>query len=79
MSAAPTTVGLISFTGRIGKHIYNTLLGAHQAGQVKFIVLHRPSSDISGIPSGVETRTIDLEKSGEEELKAATKGINILM
>jgi len=79
MSSAIPTIGLISFTGRIGKHIYNTLLQAHQSGQAKLVILHRASSDISSVPSSVETRIIDLVKGDEEELQVATKGINVLM
>jgi hypothetical protein len=74
-----TTIGLISHTGRISSHIYNPLVKAQEAGQVRLVVLHRSSSDISNIPKDMETRVLDLEKEDAGEMGRAIKGINVLM
>lgn len=73
------TIGLLSHTGGIGKAVLSTLLPAHKAGQVKLVVFHRSSSDLTAIPADVEKREIDLEKPDTAKLEEQVKGINVFM
>jgi len=75
----PITVGLLGHTGRVGSEILKNLIKYNQAGLIKPIVLHRPSSDISKIPSGIETRVLDLANDEPAQHLAAVEGINVVM
>jgi hypothetical protein len=76
---AMTTVGLINHNGQLGSAVMSALAPHAQKGDIKLVVLHRPSSDLSKVPHGVETRVLDLEKGDKAELKEAVKGLNIVM
>jgi uncharacterized protein YbjT (DUF2867 family) len=72
-----TTIAIIGHNGNVGKKVLPHLLKAHQAGQIKLVVLHRPSSAIDSIPSSVEKRLMDV--SDPKSLKELVKGINVLL
>ena len=73
------TVALMGHTGRTGRPALNHLAEAHAAGKIKLIVVHRPSSDTSIVPPGIETRVIDLDKNDEGEIAAAVRGVEIFL
>jgi nucleoside-diphosphate-sugar epimerase len=77
--SSTTTVGIIGHTGRVGSQVLKNLITYHEQGQIEVIVLHRPSSDISKVPSGIETRVIDLTQDEPEKHLAAIQGINVIM
>ena len=72
------TIGIMGHNGRIGAALSALLVKAHQAARIKLVVLHRSSSDISKIPSGIEKRVIDLE-GDVGSLRPAFSGINVMM
>ncbi|WWC90937.1 uncharacterized protein L201_005875 [Kwoniella dendrophila CBS 6074] len=73
------TVGFYGHSGRTGVVVTPRLLKARDEGKINLVVLHRPSSDISKLPQDLEKRVLDLEKGSEDEIKAAVKGINVLL
>jgi len=72
------TVGILGHNGLVGAALIPSLVKAHQANQLKLVVLHRATSDVSKIPSGIEKRVIDLA-AGVDAIKSVVKGINILL
>jgi uncharacterized protein YbjT (DUF2867 family) len=72
-----TTIAIIGHNGNVGRKVLPHLLKAHQAGQIKLVVLHRPSSAIDSIPSSVEKRV--MTGTDPESLKEVVKGINVLL
>jgi uncharacterized protein YbjT (DUF2867 family) len=72
-----TTIAIIGHNGNVGRKVLPHLIKAHQAGQIKLVVLHRPSSAIDSIPSSVEKRLMDV--SDPKSLKELVKGINVLL
>ena len=77
--AAITTVGVLGHTGRVGSHLVKHLIEYHRQGKVKLVILHRPSSNISNLPKGVETRMVDLTKDEPDKHLEAVKGLNVVM
>jgi nucleoside-diphosphate-sugar epimerase len=73
------TVGIIGINGNLGSHLFRHIVAAHTAGKLDVVVLHRPSSDVSSVPSGIEKRALDLEKADKAEVQRAVKGLNIIM
>jgi hypothetical protein len=73
----PHVVGLQGHTGRVGAGALQYLLKAHMADEIKLIIVHRPGSDVSMIPAGVEKRELDLANASEEEIKAAVSGLQV--
>lgn len=73
------TVALLNHNGRLGRAIYATLLPLVQHFRIALVVLHRPDSDISGIPPEVETRALDLDRGDLPHVRAAVQGINVVM
>jgi uncharacterized protein YbjT (DUF2867 family) len=72
-----TTIAIIGHNGNVGKKVLPHLLKAHQAGQIKLVVLHRPSSAIDNIPPTVEKRV--MTGTDSESLKDVVKGVNVLL
>ena len=50
----PTTIAIVGHNGNVGKQVVPHLVKAHQAGHIKLIVLHRPSSGLNNVPADVE-------------------------
>lgn len=73
------TVGILGINGNLGSHLFRHLVAAHDAGKLEVVVLHRPSSDLSAVPHGIEKRVLDLEKANKAEVQSAVKGLNIVM
>jgi len=71
------TIAIIGHNGNVGKKVLPHLIKAHEAGQVKLVVLHRTSSAIDNIPSTVEKRVMTGIDS--ISLKEVVKGVNILL
>lgn len=78
-SSSTLTVGLLGINGNLGSVLFKHLLSAHQAKRLTLVVLHRPSSDLSSVPQGVETRALDLDKGDKEALQKAVKGLQVVM
>lgn len=76
---SPTIVGILGHTGRVGSQITKNLINYQAQGLIKLVILHRPSSNISGLPSGVETRVVELEKEEPEKHFDAIKDLNVVM
>jgi uncharacterized protein YbjT (DUF2867 family) len=72
-----TTIAIIGHNGNVGKKVLPHLVAAHQAGQIKLVVLHRPSSAIDRIPSTVEKRLMN--GTDPESLKEVVTGVNVLL
>jgi len=70
------TVGLLGHNGFVGKALLHALLPAAQAGKIKLVVLHRPESDISTVPEGIEAREVDLDTGDVAKNSAALAGIH---
>ena len=73
------TIALLGHTGNLGSPIFADLIKAHQSGQIKLIVIHRASSDLTSVPADVEKRQIYLESGHLEHNQATIKGINVVM
>ena len=76
---SPTTIGILGHTGRVGSQITKNLIKYHTQGLVKLVILHRPGSRISDLPSEIETRVIELEKDEPENHFDAIKDLNVVM
>jgi nucleoside-diphosphate-sugar epimerase len=72
-----TTIAIIGHNGNVGKKVLPHLIKAHQAGQIKLVVLHRPSSAIDSVPSYVEKRVI--AGTDPDSLKEVVKGVHVLL
>lgn len=77
------TVAIYGASGSLGKATLASLLSSHQAGHIKLVILHRPSSDIKSLnlPSDVETRAIDLESDNDDNVTSlkAIKGLDVIV
>lgn len=71
------TIAIVGHNGNVGRKVVPHLIQAHQAGQIKLIVLHRPSSAVDTIPEDVERRVI--KDTDAQFLKGIIKGINVLL
>ena len=71
------TVALAGHTGRIGRPTLDALAKAQEAGKFKLVVVHRPGSNTSIVPKGIETRVLDLDQA--DTIEPALKGINVYM
>jgi hypothetical protein len=76
-SIMSTTIAIIGHNGNVGKKVLPHLIKAHQAGQIKLVVLHRPSSAIDSVPSYVEKRVI--AGTDPDSLKEVVKGVHVLL
>lgn len=74
MSTSTRTIAFVGHSGRIGKHVVQALSADPS---VKLRVLHRPTSDISTLPQGVETRQVDY--SDVAAVTEALRGVHVLM
>ncbi|KAH8655761.1 hypothetical protein BX600DRAFT_515455 [Xylariales sp. PMI_506] len=54
------SVGIFGATGYMGAPFSRALLKAHRAGLLRFVILHRPESDLARFPPDVEKRCLDL-------------------
>lgn len=74
-------VALIGHNGTVGENILPYLVEAHKKGSIKLVILHRPNSDLSKIPSdaGIEKRIIELEEGKINTIKAVVKDLEVVM
>ena len=63
----------------MGSAFLPALTAASRAKQIKLVLLHRPASDTSSYPEGIEKRVVDLEKGDIGEIKEAVEGLNVVM
>jgi hypothetical protein len=56
------SVGIWGATGFMGAPFSRALLKAHRANQLRFIILHRPESNLARYPPDIEKRCLDLQK-----------------
>jgi nucleoside-diphosphate-sugar epimerase len=74
------TVAIRGHDGNVGRHVLPHLVKAHQQGLIRLVILHRPSSDTSKLPSNIELRVIDTDtEEGRKQLPKQLAGINALM
>ena len=73
----PTTIAIVGHNGNVGKQVVPHLVKAHQAGHIRLIVLHRPSSGLNNVPADVERRVMN--GTDAEALKDVVKGVNVLL
>ncbi|WVQ74179.1 hypothetical protein IAR50_003773 [Cryptococcus sp. DSM 104548] len=76
---SPVTVGLLAHTGTVGAALFTPLYEAHKRGDVKLVILHRPSSDVSKVPAGVDKRIVELEESKVDAIRGATKDLEVVI
>lgn len=72
-----TTLAIIGHNGNVGKRVLPHLIKAHQNGQIKLVVLHRPASAIDSIPADVERR--EYLNTDVSSLREVVGGINIIL
>ncbi|XAO22688.1 hypothetical protein I312_101461 [Cryptococcus bacillisporus CA1280] len=74
-------VALIGHNGTVGENILPYLVDAHKKGSIKLVILHRPNSDLSKIPSdaGIEKRIIELEEGKVDAIKAVVKDLEVVI
>lgn len=75
---APPTVVQISATGLLGTQMYKLLLERHEKGEIKLIIVHRPSTKVD-VPEGVETRALEFNTATEEDVHRTMAGADIVM
>lgn len=74
------TIAIRGHNGNVGRHIFPHLVKAHDAGQIKLVVLLRAESIIPDLPRGAEHRVIDPEsEEGKAKLPSQLSGIHALM
>ncbi|KAL1406660.1 hypothetical protein Q8F55_008366 [Vanrija albida] len=73
------TVALLGATGTLGANLLTALAAAHAAGNLRLVVLHRASSDVSAVPAGVEKRVLDPGSASEGEIHSALSGVEVLV
>ena len=73
------SVGIIGATGFMGAPFARALLRAHRAGQLRFVVLHRPESDVRRFPADVDQRCIDLQNGDLATIRAALQDLQVVM
>ncbi|GFZ49149.1 hypothetical protein JCM24511_06899 [Saitozyma sp. JCM 24511] len=69
-------VGLIGHNGRVGSAVLTALL---KRNDLRVVVLHRPESDVTSIPAGMEKRVLDLEKGSPGEIEKAIEGLQVVI
>ena len=77
----PHTVGLLAPNGNVGAAALPYLVEAHKAGQIKLVVLHRPTGPPKNLPKdlvGIEVRPVDLE-GDKKDIEQAVQGLNIIV
>ena len=74
-------VALIGHNGTVGNNLLPYLVEAHKKGSIKLVILHRPSTELSKIPSdvGIEKRIVELEDGKIDSIKAAVKDLEVVM
>jgi hypothetical protein len=55
------SVGIWGAAGYMGAPFSRALLKAHHGGLLRFVILHRPESNLGQYPADIEKRCIDLE------------------
>ena len=78
MTQTHTVVGILGHNGRVGSELLEQLTSLH-ANNITVVVLHRPGSNTSTIPTGIETREIELAGKDGKRFDQAVAGINILV
>jgi hypothetical protein len=76
---SPITVGLIGHNGLVGAKILAHFAALQTEGKIKLVVLHRPGSSISAVPSDIEKRAIDLTAADGPAFDAAVQGLDVLV
>lgn len=74
-------VALLGHNGTVGSNLLPYLINAHAKGSLKLVILYRPSSDLSKIPSdeGIEKRVIELKDGEKEKIRATVKDLEVIM
>jgi hypothetical protein len=78
MTQTHTVVGILGHNGRVGSELLRQLTSLH-GNDFTVVVLHRPGSNVSTIPSGIETREIELDGEDGKRFDKAVSGINVLV
>ncbi|KIR77072.1 hypothetical protein I305_06046 [Cryptococcus gattii E566] len=70
-------VALLGHNGTVGSNLLPYLINAHTKGSLKLVILYRPSSDLSKIPSdeGIEKRVIELKDGETENIRVTVKDL----
>ncbi|KAJ7044061.1 hypothetical protein C8F04DRAFT_1228913 [Mycena alexandri] len=69
------SVGIWGAAGYMGAPFSRALLKAHRRGLLRFVILHRPESDLGRYPADIEKRRIDLD---DGEVASATEEVRDL-
>jgi nucleoside-diphosphate-sugar epimerase len=73
------TVGILGATGFMGAPFARALIKAHRAGQLRFVILHRPESNVNRFPPDIDQRCIDLQNGSLDATAAALKDLQVVM
>ena len=73
-----TVIGILGHNGRVGSALL-TKLAPYNGKSLTVIILHRPSSDLSSVPKGIETRSFDLKSDDGTTFDKAVAGLHILV
>jgi hypothetical protein len=73
------SVGIVGATGYMGAPFSRALLKASRKGLLRFVILHRPASDLTRYPNDVELRQIDLEQGDVASNAEKMKDLQVVM
>ncbi|KAH8664521.1 hypothetical protein BX600DRAFT_550544 [Xylariales sp. PMI_506] len=73
------TVGIFGATGYMGAPFSRALLKAHREGLLRFVILHRPRSEVRRYPSDIEKRCIDLSDDGVATISEKLKDLQVVI
>ena len=73
------SVGIYGAAGYMGAPFSRGLLAAHRGGLLRFVILHRPESNLSRYPPDIEKRVLDLENGDREKAAEQMKDLQVVM
>ncbi|WVQ74180.1 hypothetical protein IAR50_003774 [Cryptococcus sp. DSM 104548] len=76
---SPVTIGLLAHTANVGAALFGPLYEAHKKGDVKFVILHRPGSDVSKVPFDVDKRVVELDEGKVDAIRDAMRDLEVVI
>lgn len=73
------SVGIWGAAGYMGSSFSRALLKAHRSGLVRFVILHRPESDLRRYPADIEKRLIDLDGGQMASIVEKVSDLQVVM
>lgn len=73
------TVAITPGTGLLGSELVSVLIPLHDAGKIKLIVVHRPSSKTGHVPAQIEKRVLDYDNITPDAVAKGFAGVDVLV